>query len=216
MSAWWLARPEALEDIRQSLVGPYASLRLTEDGDKIEVHGTYPVVHGEEVLDQYEVRIRFPETYPDDPPEVWETAGKIPRLADRHNSETACLFVPFEWRMRRPDLSFRTFLDDAMRGYFIGQSLAELGKPWPFGEREHGVEGMLQALADLLGVQDLEAARQAMLMLLKPAIKGHWNCFCGSGRRLRNCHGDRLRILHNAGTAQSALRTLRRSSATPS
>lgn len=208
--AWWLARPEALTDIREALVGPYAGLRLIEDAETIEVRGTFPVLDGNDVLDQYEVLIRFSETYPDDPPEVWETGGRIPRLADRHNSETACLFVPFEWRIRRPDLSFRTFLHDAMRGYFIGQSLAELGKPWPQGERAHGVDGMLQALADLLGIEDTDAARGAMLMLIKPKIKGHWDCFCGSGLRLRNCHGERLRSLHSAGTAQSAMRSLRR------
>lgn len=207
---WWLARPEALEDVRRSLVGRYAGLSLVEDGDTIEVRGTFPVLDGDDVLDSYEVLIRFPPTYPDDPPEVWETAGRIPRLADRHNSETACLFVPFEWRIRRPDLSFATFLHDAMRGYFIGQSLTELGKPWPQGERDHGINGMLQALADLLGIKDLQAAQRAMLMLTKPIIKGHWDCFCGSGSRLRHCHGERLRALHSAGTAQSALRSLRR------
>lgn len=208
--AWWLVRPEALADIRAALVGPYAGLQLIEDGQNVEVRGIFPVLDDGEVLDQYEVLIRFPELYPDDPPEVWETGGRIPRLADRHNSETACLFVPFEWRIRRPDLSFSTFLNDAMRGYFIGQSLAELGKPWPHGERDHGIAGMLQALADLLGVTEIDVAQRAMRMLIKTEIKGHWHCFCGSGFRLRHCHGEQLRTLHRAGTAQSALRTLQR------
>ena len=35
------------------------------------------------------------------------------------------------------------------------------------------------------------------------------------GRRLRNCHGDRLRGLHSVGTARSALRTLQQSAARP-
>lgn len=207
---WWLTRPEALDDVRRSLSGHYSTLRLVQDSETIEVHGTFPVLHGDDILDTYEVVIRFPSTYPDDPPDVLETGGRIPRSADRHNSEAACLFVPFEWRIRRPDLSFATFLHDAMRGYFIGQSLAELNAPWPYGEREHGVDGMLQALADLLGITDLNAASLAMQILNKPTIKGHWDCFCGSGRRLRNCHGERLRELHKVGTAQSARRSLQR------
>jgi len=211
MGNWWLDQPETLEDIRRTLVGHYASLSVVEESDSIEVRGSFPVLDGDDVLDRYDVLIRFPPTYPDDPPEVWETAGRIPRSADRHNSETACLFVPFEWRIRRRDLTFRTFLDDGMRGYFLGQSLTELGHDWPYGERAHGTEGMLQALADLLAVDDLEAARGAMLMLLKPVIKGHWDCFCGSGARLRKCHGQKLRALHHAGTAQSAMRTRRQS-----
>lgn len=193
MTPWWIACPEALEDIRATLVGPYASLVLDQCADDVVVKGVFPVLDGEDVLDRYEVLMRFPPDYPDVPPSVWEMGGRIPRLADRHNSESACLFVPFEWRLRRPDATFRTFLDNAMRGYFIGQSLVELGGSWPYGERAHGAEGMLQALAEMVGVTDLEAAARAARMIAKPVIKGHWGCYCDSSRRLRDCHGDQLR-----------------------
>lgn len=193
MTVWWTDRPEALADICRSLVGPYASLALDQSADTVEVKGTFPVLDGAEVLDRYDVLIRFPADYPDAPPMVWETGGRIPRLADRHNSDSACLFVPFEWQLRRPDATFLTFLDNAMRGYFIGQSLVELGDAWPYGERAHGTDGMLQALAEMVGVTDLDAAQCAAGMLAKPIIKGHWDCYCGSRRRLRDCHGNQLR-----------------------
>lgn len=83
-------RPETLTDIREALIGPnYAGLRLIEDAETIEVRGTFPVLDGNDVLDQYEALIRFSEAYPDDPPEVWETGGRIPRLADLSQTDRA-------------------------------------------------------------------------------------------------------------------------------
>lgn len=62
---------------------------MIEDAETIEVRGTFPVLDGNDVLDQYEALIRFSEAYPDDPPEVWETGGRIPRLADLSQTDRA-------------------------------------------------------------------------------------------------------------------------------
>jgi hypothetical protein len=182
-----------VDDVRETLVGPYATLTLRATSEAVVVEGMFPVVHEGEVLDRYKIEITFPSTYPDDPPNVRETAGRIPRIADRHNSSSvACLFVPLEWKIKRSDARFETFLLGPVHSYFVGQSLVEAGQPWPFGERKHGVDGALEALRDVLGLTTDDQARTAFLMLSKPVIKGHWDCPCNSGMRLRDCHGPAL------------------------
>lgn len=199
--AWWRTNPEALADIKAALSGPYATLRLDEEPEALFVRGVFPVLDGEDVLDTYQVEISFPDTYPEDPPAVRETASRISHTPERHNSSgTACLFVPLEWKLRRPDLSFHTFIDEPMRAYFLGQSLVEAGQPWPYGERSHGFDGILEALQDLLSLSSKKQAVDALWYLNKDEIKGHWPCSCGSGQRLRACHGPRLRKLHTAQT----------------
>lgn len=202
---WWQESPELVDEIRSTLVGPYATLVLKACDEGFVVSGYFPLLHEGEPLDTYEIEISFPPAYPDDPPTVRETAGRIPHMAERHNSSgAACLFVPFEWKLLRPDLSFRTFLEEPVRSYFLGQSLVELGEPWPIGERAHGIDGIIEALRDRLGLDTVEHAVGAFRMLTKAQVKGHWDCFCGSGNRLRSCHGAALHAIHNENTARWA------------
>lgn len=190
---WWVADPRLTDEIREALVGPYTTLALRVMPDAVSVAGTFPIVHDSEILDRYEIEITFPRTYPDDPPSVRETTGRIPHTADRHNSSgAACLFFPIEWKLRRPDNAFDTFLLGPVHSYFLGQSLVEAGQPWPFGERKHGIDGAIEALRDILGLASDDQARAALWTLSKATIKGHWDCPCGSGRRLRACHGPTI------------------------
>ncbi|MFZ2028833.1 MAG: hypothetical protein WAU68_00875 [Vitreimonas sp.] len=202
---WWQAKPALLDDIRAALTGHYASLMLSVTPEGVTVRGSFPVVHLDEVLDRYEVEINFPDDYPDDPPSLRETGGRIPRVPERHNSSgVACLFVPIDWKAKRTDLAFRTFLDEPVKQYFAKQSLVEEGQPWPSGERAHGVPGALEALRELIGVDTDEAALRALALLAEPTIKGHWPCVCGSAKRLRDCHGPALRKLQSPTNLQWA------------
>ena len=53
--------------------------------------------------------------------------------------------------------SIRSFLSGPVRKFFIGQSLVEQGKPWAFGERDHGIKGLYQAYGELIGNSDPES-----------------------------------------------------------
>lgn len=207
---WWLTDPASLSDIQDTLNGPYASLSLVVRDDCVRVHGVFPVVHDGETLDRYDVEIDFPAGYADDPPTVKEVGGRIPHVAERHNSTgIACLFVPIDWKARRVDLRFRTFLDEPVKRYFASQSLVAEGKPWPCGERSHGYEGIGEALRDLIGLSTSTQGFLSLHVLAKDHIKGHWDCLCGSGRRLRDCHGEALRKLHTPSNVTWARETLR-------
>jgi hypothetical protein len=68
-------------------------------------------------------------------------------------------------------------------------------KPWPFGERSHGREGLVETYAELLCLDDPGTVPAYLDCLRKKELKGHFDCPCGSNKRLRDCHRDQLQEL---------------------
>jgi hypothetical protein len=178
------------------LTADQPDLRLSIVDDAVQVRGSYAVHDGGVVLERYQVEIRFPRDYPKTVPVVEEIGGRIPRITDRHISGdgTACLLVPEEWLLAR-DQSFRALLDGPIRNFFLGQILVEAGKPWPFGERPHGYDGLIESYMELLAITDPARVIAYFDCLRRKALKGHFECPCGSEKRLRNCHRAELHAL---------------------
>ena len=158
---WFRVRPKFLEGIRSDLRTRYPDLQLIEKGDAVYLRGSFPIVHDGQTLDRYQIEIGFPSDYPKSLPTVREVGGRIPRVLDRHvipSNGNACLFVGEDWLLsvgREP--TFVEFLEGPVRNFFLGQSLVEAGKPWPFGERSHGKKGVLETYGEWFGTKD-EAA----------------------------------------------------------
>jgi hypothetical protein len=192
-AAWFERKPALLEEVRSAIVAGQPDLHEIIVDGVVQLRGAYAVRDGSTILDRYQVEIRFPPDYPRDLPIVEEIGGRIPRVPDRHISSdgTACLLVPEEWLLAA-DQSFRVFLDGPMKNFFLGQLLVEVGKPWPFGERQHGYEGLVQAYMEVLGISDATRVIAYFDCLRKKAIRGHHDCPCGSNKRLRYCHRAEL------------------------
>ena len=128
-------------------------------------------------------------------------------------TRTLCPIVPLDWLVRpKRDRSVLSFLQGPVHNYLLGQSLVERGDPWPFGERAHGRGGVLEALRDLLAVESEREILVYLDYLSHEEVRGHWECPCGSGIRLRNCHVTRVRELQqiiSPEVARQALSSLR-------
>lgn len=165
----------------------------------IAVRGKFVVRDDAGPLDSFEVCMAIPLDFPFGEPLVWEVGGRIPRIADRHVFEkdgNLCLGVWEAWLAKTPSVSFAAYMDGPVADYFFGQSLVDIEQPWPFGERDHGLPGVLDAYGEVLGLDaDLEAIKSYLLSLASRSLKGHHRCPCGSGRRVRDCHWDQVRTL---------------------
>ena len=196
---WFKVRPGLLKQIKEDLQRSYSDLQVVEETDILYVRGSFPVSHNGQVLDRFQIQIKFPLNYPKSLPTVRETAGRIPRILDRHvipSNGNACLFVEEEWLLevgREP--RFLTFLDGPVRNFFLGQSLVETGQPWPFGERSHGRKGVVETYGEWFGTQDESMVIRYLECLSREGLKGHWDCPCGSGKRIRQCHFEKIRAL---------------------
>jgi hypothetical protein len=193
---WFEQNPALLQEVRSAIAADQPDLHETIIDGAVRLRGSYAVRDGGTVLDRYQIEIRFPFDYPMHLPAVEEIGRRLPRIADRHinNDGTACLLVPEEWLIAG-DQSFKTFLHGPLKNFFLGQLLVEVGKPWPSRERPHGYEGLVQAYMELLGITDPSQVVAYFDCLRKKTIKGHYDCPCGSNRRLRCCHRAKLQEL---------------------
>lgn len=80
-------------------------------------------------------------------------------------------------------------------------------------QRESKATGeMLARFSAELDVHDLQAITTFIEYLSKSELKGHWTCYCGSGKKLRQCHLEKLldtRSRVNVSEAKDILNQLR-------
>lgn len=198
---WHRRDPAAYRRLVRDVEGAFPGLFFEERGERVVVAGEFVVANEGRVLDRYEIEVELPSDGPTTGiPVVREVGGRIPRTPDRHvNSDgSACLMVPDEFWYRNPDgLDLISFLRGPVLHYFISQSIVEHGETWPAGERAHGIAGVLQFYASLLGTDNPGRIAAFLRMAAAKKMRAHWPCPCGSGRRATCCHGERIEHLRN-------------------
>jgi hypothetical protein len=210
---WHRANPASLTKVQREVIAKYPDLGFYVETDIVYVRGSFPIVHDGHVLDRYQIELALPTDWPASCPVLRETAGRIPHVARRHVNPdgTACPIVPEEWLVNPHRDSLFSYLEGPVHNFFLGQSLAEADEPWPFGERPHGVPGLLECYGELMGTKETQVIHEYLKYLSRKEVKGHWDCPCGSGSRLRNCHMDHLLELRHkipAAVAQQAMKKL--------
>lgn len=198
---------------------PWLQVRKV-DGN-IEVEGRY-LLHENQLaidsrgpLNDFELKIRISNNYPKEPPVVFETGGKIPRIGERHinRSGDCCILVWEHWQLTAADVSFGSYFTGPLHQYFLGQHHYDLLGYWPFGERAHGFPGLIEAYAEVLEFPDmspgLEPLKQTLRLLSQEWPKGHWPCPCGSAQKLRKCHWDKLKEIHGRVSPETAKKMLK-------
>lgn len=69
---------------------------------------------------------------------------------------------------------------------------------YPFGDRKHGYKGLLDYYLNDLKLTKTQYKNMA-IMIYEDKYRGHIPCLCGSGKKLRDCHGKyMLPIIKNA------------------
>lgn len=208
--SWYEANPALYEEVRKQINGDYQNLHFSTLEGVIFLRGSFPLKDGEYEVDRYSIEIKFPSNYPRDLPLVREIGGRIPRTGDRHVyvDGMACLFLPDQRAWICPEgTSFLDFLNGPVRNYFLSQSVFELEGVWPFGERSHGVQGIVEFYSEILGTGNTAIITRYLEALSKKAVKGHWPCPCGSGERLRHCHIKKILELRQKIPAEVAFRS---------
>lgn len=59
---------------------------------------------------------------------------------------------------------------------------------YPFGDRKHGYKGLLDYYFNDLKLTKKQYS-EILFIIRNNKYKGHMPCVCGSGKKLRNCHG---------------------------
>lgn len=156
----------------------------------------------ETIRESFEIELIIPYVFPDTLPRVKETGGRIGVDYEHRNPVgTLCLAVPVEQRrvfFEQPTLL--GFVNRLVIPYLYGHCSWKKHGRHPFDEAAHGNEGILRHYVDTLGLRNDLAALAVICFLFEHGYRGHHECPCGSGLRVRACHGPALRTLHDHHT----------------
>ncbi|MFC1638835.1 hypothetical protein ACFL26_01020 [Patescibacteria group bacterium] len=181
-----------IDDQIQEVLEQYGSLQVDDvDGAGHRLKGIFHVERNGIILDSFDITIDFSSLAQGFLPKVTEIGGRIPRSANRHINRdgTACICYPPDYFARNPGwFSAVQYLAGPVRDYFVGQALVERGDPWPFGEWDHGEEGIEQWAKPFMQSLRPEQREWFLCLIGLKKLKGHHLCYCGSGLRIRKCH----------------------------
>jgi len=193
--------------IRQELAGTHPDLQVEVRGGAIRLVGPFRLCEDGAEIDRFQIEIVLSRRHPREVPKVYEVGGRVPKTADRHVylEGHACLFVSGErWRHWPPGAGLAAFLDGPVRSYFVGQAYFELMGAWPFGQRSHGREGILESYAEMLRVTDPSTIVRYLMALARRKLRPRSPCPCGNGRPIHSCHMKKLGDLRGKITFREA------------
>lgn len=184
----------------QEVTGAHPGLHLDSRDDGIVLSGLYVLdgIYGDVLYyDEFELEILIPWNYPIDLPEVKETAGRVVRSKYEHifQGDNLCLGATCDLiDCLQSSHSLLEYLDKVIPSYLFGfLYFEEYGVAPPFGERSHGYAGLKEAYKERYGVtEDIPLYNLLYTLGRGVPLRGHILCPCGSGKRLRDCHGPAL------------------------
>lgn len=216
MRDWRITNTDFFQKFKEAINNKYKTLHILIEDDTVYIRGTLFLdsADGRE-LDHYSIEIQIPHNFPKGLPIVREIGGRLPKITDRHFNpvdETACLFLPDERYKYYPEGStIVDFIEGPVRSFLYWQSDYDLNKgKSSFGERGHADKGIIEFYAEEIGISDKAVIIKLLDYLTKKKVKGHWNCYCGSGKQLRYCHFDKLKDLRKKILRDDALKSLER------
>lgn len=201
------------EDLRQQIVeltGVHKGLASVVERDaETVVSGTLPFEASadglETITESFEIELTTPHNFPNMLPRVKETGGRIDADYEHRNaSGTLCLAIPVEQRrvfLEQPTLL--GFVNQLVVPYLYGYCFWKKHGRHPFDEAAHGYEGIVHHYMDTMGLASEVTALSAICFLFEHGYRGHHACPCGSGLRVRICHGWALLVLHQTHTPQT-------------
>lgn len=143
--------------------------------------------------DEYAIEIYISQYYPHEPPVVFERGNRIPRDFHKLEDNALCLGAPLELRMKFSQTpTLLAFVDNFVIPYLYSYSYFEKYGSMPFGELSHGGKGILEYYFSVFDTNDIELVKQLLTILSENRYRGHHICPCGSGLKIRKCHGKKL------------------------
>lgn len=85
--------------------------------------------------------------------------------------------------------SLLAWVSEYVEPYFFSYEYYNRYCEFPFGERGHGLEGILQTYEVLFEESNAPKVFNLMESIVNQHYRGHMLCPCGSGKKLRVCHG---------------------------
>lgn len=187
-------------------VDAYPSLYESLNNERKILKGSLPIVdkNGKHWED-YEIEIHFSEKFPDEFPTLFETSGKIPKIADWHVYEdtfSCCVKVRPEEILRcKNGITIKEYISEEVLPYLFNQTHRRVEGYYVNGEYSHGAKGIYEFYSQILKTgNDIKHTLQLMDHISTHDRPYRTNkCFCGSNQKFRHCHRLAFDVLKNIG-----------------
>ena len=137
------------------------------------------------------ISIHVPINYPEMIPQLYikEIPAGVSHIYEDNSVCLATIGELIAFLAERP--TFNDFASKFIDSFLYTLNWYEQYGTYPFGEREHGWKGLKSFY-----LEDWNLTEQQYMWLVSAVVngkfRGHNICFCGSGLKLRNCHGKKL------------------------
>lgn len=181
----------------KELLHLYSGLQLSsENNDQIVLSGSVLVNRNSKdytVYKEYQIQIVIP-ILSNELPYVIDIGHNIDELyPHRYADGRLCLETDTCIRIRFADgFSLSTWVSEYIEPYFFSYEYFNRYGEFPFGERGHGLEGILQTYEELFEEPDAVKVLKLMASIITQRYRGHMLCPCGSEKKLRACHGKAI------------------------
>lgn len=139
---------------------------------------------------EYQVRIVIP-LYSDELPYVIDIGNHIDEsYPHRYTDGRLCLETDAAIRMHFLEgFNLEIWIRDFVEPYYFSYEYYQRYGLFPFGERAHYIEGIYQTYGEIFKEPEYEKVLLLMKFIRYGQYRGHLPCPCGSGKKLRSCHG---------------------------
>lgn len=174
--------------------------------EKEVLKGTLAVVDKDgKYWEDYGIEIQATEKFPYEFPLLFETSGKIPKIADWHVYEdtlSCCVKVKPEEILRcKKGITVTDYIREEVMPYLFNQTHRRVEGYYANGEYGHGILGIYEFYADILNTgNDIQRTIQLMLFVARherPVRTSY--CFCGKQIKFRHCHLEAFDKLKQIG-----------------
>lgn len=142
------------------------------------------------VSDKYPVRIIIP-CNSDKLPYVIDDGSRISEdYPHRNDNGSLCLETDASIRVHFLNgFSLTAWLREYVEPYFFSYEFFRRYGEYPFGERGHGIGGIIETYQEFFQEEDSCKVIKLMHSICESSYRGHLPCPCGSGEKFRRCHG---------------------------
>lgn len=179
-----------------SLLERYPNLTVTSKTEnKVDIKGKIHINRNCDkisVCKEYGIEISIPLNS-DRLPTVRETEHYIRDYPHMYTNKTLCLATDTDLYLHfREGFDLVTWMEEYVELYFVSYECYKRYGIFPFGERSHGSKGVLEFYCDYFKIASSKQVKGFISYIATTEYKGHHQCPCGSGKKLRNCHRDSI------------------------
>lgn len=175
----------------KNLLANQPGLEIVEDREKFIIQGVYKYsLDYKGRIDQGEKKIKLviKKDFPNSIPKfyLFDYPEHIEHIYKDGNVCLATIGELIYFLNDHPSLV--AFIEKFVNAFIYTLDWFAKYKTYPFGDRKHGYKGLLDYY-----LNDLKLAKdqytKMVIMVYENKYRGHLSCICGSGKKLRDCHG---------------------------